>query len=330
VVGHSWPLTGVTHPPELAGIRVYTLAVYVFFSVSGYLITQSWIRTGRARDYLAKRALRIFPALVAVVAVSVLIVGPVVTTLSVNDYFANPTTWSYFVNVTLVAVYDLPGVFAGHPNPAVNGALWTLGPEFLCYLSVLTLGLIFRRRRLTAAIVMTVAFAVASYASSEPWSDSFTAMTFFGIGSIVASLPRSPRVPLTPAVIALPIWIAAGTVLPQLAIPLAWVALPYIAIAFGQRSAPVLRRAGRFGDISYGTYLWGFVVQQVVIWSAGILPLAVNIAIVVVSTALIALASWHIIEKRALALKPGPRRSPGVDTQALNDDGREPKPSPIV
>jgi peptidoglycan/LPS O-acetylase OafA/YrhL len=312
VIGHSWPLTGVAHPPELAGIRMYTLAVYVFFSVSGYLITISWIRTARARDYLAKRALRIFPALVVVVVLSAFVIGPAVTSLGIAEYFANSTTWVYLVNVTLVAVYDLPGVFIGHPNPAVNGALWTLGPEFLCYIAVLVAGLALRGHRVAAGIVITVSFGAASLLSPEPWNETFAAMTFFGVGSIIASASIERRLPLAPALVAVPVWVILGTLFPMVAIPLAWVALPYIVVASGQRSTPALRRAGRFGDISYGTYLWGFPIQQIVIWSLGILPLWQNIAIVVPCTAAVAFASWHLVEKRALALKPGARPRPAT------------------
>jgi peptidoglycan/LPS O-acetylase OafA/YrhL len=64
----------------------------------------------------------------------------------------------------------------------------------------------------------------------------------------------------------------------------------------------VLRRAGRFGDLSYGLYLWGFPVQQTVVLVAPGLPLAVDILLVAVITGVLALGSWWLVERRAISL----------------------------
>ena len=142
VVAHAWPLTGVSPSPMLGGIKVFHLAVFVFFAISGYLITTSWQRAPRVRRFLAARVLRIFPALILVVVLTVLVIGPVATTLPLGEYFTSPQTWGYLVTVTLAAAYQLPGVFDQNPLDVVNGSLWTLGPEFACYLLVLTIGLV--------------------------------------------------------------------------------------------------------------------------------------------------------------------------------------------
>lgn len=305
VVGHAWPLTGIPHPPEIAGIKIYTLAVYVFFAVSGYLITRSWLYTPNIRRFLTARVLRIFPALIVFVIVAVFVIGPALTTS--RNYFGSGQTWGYLQNVTLVAVYDLPGVFRDHPVTAVNGALWTLGPEFVCYLAVLALGLAAVRFPRIRAAAFTAVMAVIALIAGDELRPAATSMVFFGVGSILASVSRP--IPRWPALPLIAVWMLVGWLVPELSTVVAWIVVPYVVIVIGTASTPFLRRAGRFGDVSYGTYLWGFAVQQIVIAVWGILPLWVNLVIVVPVTLVIAWASWHLVEKRALALKP-PRSSP--------------------
>ena len=84
-----------------------------------------------------------------------------------------------------------------------------------------------------------------------------------------------------------------------------WLVLPATVLAFGRSSLPYLRRAGRFGDVSYGLYIYAFPVQQTMIWLyKDKLPWGVVLALTVMSTFALAFASWHLVEKRALRLKP--------------------------
>ena len=85
--------------------------------------------------------------------------------------------------------------------------------------------------------------------------------------------------------------------------PLTWITIPYMAIAFGRGSLPLVRRAGRFGDLSYGLYLYGFPVQQAVLWAMPGITYPVLTA--VSATAVMALLSWHLVERPALAPRAG-------------------------
>src|SRR5262249_18035083 len=55
--------------------------VFVFFAISGFLVTQSFEQTPRPLSFLAKRALRIFPGLFVATVFSALLVGSLVTDL---------------------------------------------------------------------------------------------------------------------------------------------------------------------------------------------------------------------------------------------------------
>ena len=104
------------------------VGVDIFFVISGFLITKSFQNSISVSDYALKRLLRIFPALVVLLLITVFVFGPLVTSQSMLEYFSTPSTYSYLTNVRLLRLqYELPGVFTDNPYPrAVNGSLWTL------------------------------------------------------------------------------------------------------------------------------------------------------------------------------------------------------------
>jgi peptidoglycan/LPS O-acetylase OafA/YrhL len=60
------------------------------------------------------------------------------------------------------------------------------------------------------------------------------------------------------------------------------------------------------GDYSYGLYLYGFPVQQVMIATLGpsLMHWYFNFPISLAITAVIAVGSWHLVEKHAARLRP--------------------------
>ncbi|TCL85820.1 MULTISPECIES: acyltransferase [unclassified Rathayibacter] len=301
VVGHGAVLLGEP-APRLLGLPVHSLGVSVFFCVSGFLIAGSMERAPSAGRFLWHRVLRIFPALIVVVAVSMLVLGPLVSSLPVGAYFSSPQTWAYALNVPLLAQYELPGVFdsAVHARPAVNGSLWTLGVEFCCYLGVLALRWVPGRARGVLAVVALVGLAVVTGLGGALGS-SAELCAFFAAAAAVRLLVPAAWLRWPAGVVALTVLLlAAGTPLQQVAL---WVALPVLVIVVGTGSLPVLRRAARFGDFSYGLYLWSYPVQQLVLEVLGRLPMAADLALVVAVTLLLAVASWWLVERPALRWK---------------------------
>ncbi|MCJ1698639.1 acyltransferase [Rathayibacter festucae] len=301
VVGHGAVLLGEP-APRLLGLPVHSLGVSVFFCVSGFLIAGSMERAPSAGRFLWHRVLRIFPALIVVVAVSMLVLGPLVSSLPAGAYFSSPQTWAYALNVPLLAQYELPGVFdsAVHARPAVNGSLWTLGVEFCCYLGVLALRWVPGRARGVLAVLALVGLAVVTGLGGALGS-SAELCAFFAAAAAVRLLVPDRWLRWPAGVVALAVLLlAAGTPLQQVAL---WIALPVLVIVVGTGSLPVLRRAARFGDFSYGLYLWSYPVQQLVLEVLGRLPTAANLALVVAVTLLLAVASWWLVERPALRWK---------------------------
>ncbi|MEN8614025.1 acyltransferase [Dehalogenimonas sp. THU2] len=156
--GHSFPSGSPVFPfyPAMG-----FLGVVIFFFISGFLITQSYERSNDPLRFLWARILRIDPALIMVVVVTVFIIGPFVTTLSVSEYFSSDATYKYLLNGSLIDfVRHLPGVFEGND---VNIPLWTLQYEFLFYLVVLCVGMLNMIKHKKAVLGTFLVFVVLSF-----------------------------------------------------------------------------------------------------------------------------------------------------------------------
>jgi peptidoglycan/LPS O-acetylase OafA/YrhL len=340
MLGHAYVLTG--RPPRSSlGFSVQTFGVVVFFSISGYLITRSWVARRDLVAYAAARCLRIFPALAVVVAFTALVVGPLLTSGTVVDYFGSDLVAGYFRNVALYPTHVLPGVTSDLPYPdSINGSPWTLPMEFACYLAVPLVSV----RRLPVALVaktallgLALAQAHVPHTEAAFWwgtnTQSFAAFAvFFIVGSVIADLQRASKGRFLRADVAVGLF-AAHLLMLSLATPvqvtwLSWIALPYAVLAVGLASTPYVRRTARFGDFSYGLYLWAFPVQQAVISVFGVTRMSVNLALVGTFTLLCAVVSWHLVEKPSLALKEilvrRSARAAGTATEATHQE-----PAPV-
>jgi peptidoglycan/LPS O-acetylase OafA/YrhL len=318
IYGHAHPLTQ-TPDVGFMGNSVQSFAVKIFFVISGFLITTSWLSDPSPLRYLQKRALRIFPALLVVVALSALVLGPVVTTLRLPEYFSDGRVVAYFWNILLRPSYDLPGVFAQLTYPgAVNGSLWSLPVEFAMYLALPVLCVASARHGWRwVFLLVTVAFCAWALAATRVPPVSRTAI-FYGtaFSSFLDTAPYfllgacyrvfdleaalSPVVALGGMGILLLLQ-PQGAVVSEATL---YLLAPYAILSFATVAHPLFSRVGRWGDFSYGLYLYGFPVQQAVNFFSHRPLTAVENALLSLPIALgLAILSWHLVEKRALALK---------------------------
>ncbi|MBT2496706.1 acyltransferase [Microbacterium sp. ISL-59] len=310
LVFHAWPLGGWGSAPRMMGWPVYTVAVFVFFAVSGQLITQSWFRDPRVIPYVVRRAGRIFPALAVVVVATIFVIGPLFSSLTTTRYFSDTSTWQYLWNLLLIAQYPLPGVFIDNPSDAVNGSLWSLGPEVACYLGVMLIGaLAFRLSTpwrtastvLIGASLLIGCVATAGDGSLRALNITFTAMMMFFVGGVYERWGvRRSHALAGCLVVALMIvglvgdeWVGRALLV---------VALPYLTRYVGGGSTPLLRDAARFGDYSYGIYLWGFLILQAVIATVPAGQPWLVLICAVPLTLLAAGTSWWVVERPMMAL----------------------------
>jgi peptidoglycan/LPS O-acetylase OafA/YrhL len=296
--------------------------VFIFFAISGFLVTQSFEQTANPLHYLAKRALRIFPGLFVATLVSAFVLGPLVTTLPLGGYLSRPEPYEYVLGNTLLdqTVHELPGVsFVDNPvGLEINGSLWTLRLEFTMYLMVLALGLL---RLLTVRVaLLLLAFGVACLRFEmlyplEKWGWFFQLLSgwgwlvgFFATGMAVYRLRHTRIFDDRIALLALAGLI--GSVPLRQFIPLFPVFGCYLALWLALNPRLPVIPAARLGDLSYGLYIYGWPVEEAVMWLSGGHAAWWQVFLVALPvTTAIAFLSWHLVERPMLRLKPGSRRA---------------------
>lgn len=325
IVGHSFIIvSGRLDAEPLAGVSSFTLgqhAVNVFFVLSGLLVAASLERSPGLVAFMAGRALRVFPGLAVCVLLLGLAMGPLVTSLDPLSYLASPQTLHYLAATLSLATghASLPGVFETLPAAGwVDVSLWTLKYEMMCYLALAllsALGLWVRPKLLWVGLAVLIGIEIARL-----WRlhvDEFGVfdqvlrfLTCFFVGAGAYRL--RDRLRLSPAGAALAVAALAlswGTRLEPL---VAYVAIGYLALCFSALPLGPMRRLCGRGDLSYGLYIYGWPVGQLLLLSApGLGPVGLAGASLAVTLPLAAL-SWALVEKPALALKRRLRPKPAM------------------
>lgn len=322
VVSHAFSVTtGQVLDEPLAHLTGYTLgehAVNGFFAVSGFLVTMSLVRRG-PRDYAVARALRIAPGLVAATLAVALGLGSLMTSRSLPAYWADPGLWR-FIEGTLTTFKSnaaLPGVFSDNPFRFPMGTVWTLKYEVLCYGGLLAAGLLgaLRRRWLCPLLVagLAIALALAGLRAGEMPKGLETSLRLpliFATGAALFLHAERVRLsgPLALALLALAALLHGTALYP----PVLFLAEAYGVICLGL--APPLRHKALDprADLSYGTYLYGWPVQQSLhALFPGVSPWWLLPPSLLLTLAVAAL-SWRFVERPALGWKArlmGPRET---------------------
>lgn len=291
----------------------------MFFCLSGFLVTGSAVRTRSMPLFLTYRGLRIFPALAVEVTLSAILLGPLLTSLPLREYFTDRQFFEYFGNIVSIIRYTLPGVFENNPVPhIVNISLWTLRPEFYCYLVMAGLmftSIVYNRTWYTWLFVIATVFLATlnviegfgNPTTTFPWH---VILYYFFVG--IAFFHWKDHIPLHFSLFGI------AALLSYFLLPMngmtyiAALPLTYCIVYLGMLKVPRIPLLQN-GDYSYGIYLFHFPIQQTLVhlfpslreWYL-LLPTAA------ILTMLFAAGSWHWIEKPTLTLKkrffPAPAR----------------------
>jgi peptidoglycan/LPS O-acetylase OafA/YrhL len=310
---HSFDLLGLRSPLFLSWLPLGPLGVYIFFTISGYLVSESWDRDSNLLRFFHRRLLRILPGLVVCTLLTVFVLGPLLTSLSLKDYLANPHTSRYLQNIALNISYYLPGVFEHNRIPnAVNGSIWSLPVEFLMYIVVAFAGVLHGGRWLMASLAITSALVSLLWAQVSQdmlvvynfdLRQAFLCGTYFWVGACIQKFDLKRYLTLSVGMLALLAMLSLEPWTKYLSWA-SWVLLPIVVLSFGFAYSPLLKRLTSTGDYSYGIYIYAFPVQQTVAYLWPNISIGPYILICLVVTLVFAVMSWHLVEHRALLLKP--------------------------
>ena len=253
------------------------------------------------------------------------------TTLPLRDFLVSRGTWKFVgANVILLNALhtDLPGVFQHNPAfPNVNGALWTIKVEVGFYLFVPLFVLLCRKFGNMVTLICVFAGSVAyrlALGRMGHWGTMHGnalerqlpgQLAFFMVGAAVYFyFPYFLKHRAWAWTIAITCY---GASLMTGVFVLRAIGLPLLIMCLGFL-LPAYKGLTRFGDFSYGAYVYHFPVVQtfVALGMFGEAPY-LSLLTVVLVVALLSILSWNYVEKiflrrqrvLATALVPVPENS---------------------
>lgn len=333
ILQHSLALTGHEDTARLGLVAIGEpasfgdIAVGGFFALSGFLLSASVRRNAPVR-FLRLRFFRLFPGFWATLVVVAFVLTPLIAlaagTWSSYRLVGDDSAVGYVGwNAALLVIQPtIGGVLANNPYPAgLDGSLWTLLPEFTCYVTLLLIVLLGRRLRtppwllpVLGCVAALLVYPAALLVLGSPTASyiglvaGLPAAFFAGSAMAELGIERYATWPLAATlavanllVIVLGLWLPIG---------------PPLLAAFVVILGAVLKsgwpaRVGTRNDFSYGVYLYHFPVIQLLV-ALGLGGLSATAALLLLSplallvTAPIAVASWYLVE--APAQRRGRRR----------------------
>lgn len=284
------------------------ISVWSFFVISGFLITQSWLRVPEPSTYLKHRIRRIYPGFIVLSLVSAFVFVPVATHFNADSQISAIDVFNVF---RLQQTYESLA-FKNNPNQALNGSLWSIPYEFWCYIGILMLGLcrlLQKRQLILALFVATLGWHL--YVDITGWNPGgkllgeifgyprfwATLLPFYLAGTLLQLFGGRELIRVPVMAVAFVLLIASFLV-PHASV----IALPtcgsYLLLGLAYARWLHFLRLGTYGDFSYGVYLYAFPVEQFVVMSQGTnLQPWVMFLIAAPITLFLAVLSWFLVEK---------------------------------
>jgi peptidoglycan/LPS O-acetylase OafA/YrhL len=314
-------------------LSIGTCAINFFFMISGFLVSQSWNRRDGYFSFLMKRVLRIYPGFILVCIFCIVLFAPLglrtYTLRDIHEYWAQINLRHLLFTLLTLREPVLPETFKSVPFPnSVNVSLWSILYEFICYQVIplfAILGAFNKPIRALAIFGLVLASNLIHYqvyqlynTTGTFWYDlapyyphryfeqflNFEHLLLPFITGIVFYnyrhyLPRS-RYLLILSSISL---IVAALWVPYFEITQS-IFGAYILFYFLFNEQVTLQNFARYGDFSYGIYLYGWPLQQLIMLYIG---RRLNVFCLFLASMLLVLPlaalSWHLIEKPFLRLK---------------------------
>lgn len=323
VIAHSYPLSGNHVSNQWIcnltnnQIELSNIGLNGFFILSGYLIYQSSDRSTSFYNYFWKRIIRIFPALIVVLLLT-LVLSPILYD-NPKSFFKNRDVYTYFFrNISLYQMqFDIKGVFDNNPYPsAINGSLWTIPYEFTLYIFLSFF--IFISNNIFKKILILTSFLVMYFGSlfyldelskiaifDIGFLHLFNLGTFFVGGAVLASFKFEIILnnrKIKYLVLLFLFFTILLTIKLEVYNSFKHLFLTLFILLFGLMSFYPINNLHKIGDYSYGIYIYSFPIQQTLMYyfkfSTGKL-----ICYSVLISLLFGVLSWFFVEKKLLAFK---------------------------
>lgn len=321
VYGHCYPLANTaikaahTPDPILAPLLPYLgfgkamsgLAVLIFFFISGFLIAKSY-GSQTWRGFWLARILRIYPAFLWINLLFCVMLGFMVSGIAFMDFFTHPQTKEYiWLNATLLrTAFVLPNVFADLPWNGINGSLWTLPLELRMYIFCFFVGVsgaLARPKYFNFAFALIIAYFCGR--GRLPFLNDLSSSSLplnFMLGMFAYVNSKYICLNYKWLGLLLFICIISYNSLPRHCYDLSFsLVLGYVLLLLSYKKYWRRLDLSRYGDFSYAIYLYGYPIQQLIIYlHNGVINPLLLFVYAMVALAPIAAFSWFVVEKPAL------------------------------
>lgn len=307
ILAHSWTLGGY----DSSTLKwIGDNSVNGFFALSGFLIAGSRLRNGFGH-YLWRRAQRIFPGFWVCLVVIGFVFAPIGGLLGGQGW--NPVdSVGYVVNNASLVIHtrDIGDTLAAAPEGSNwNRSLWSLMHEFIAYLLCgAALGIAWVRRNLAlsaglvVAVLPIIGWTIGDLdGEAHMINDALRLLPFFAAGVLAYSLKDRIHTSHVLAGLSAVLVLAAGFTSEMVLNTFTAVPLTYLLLHVGSTWRTSIAADE---DVSFGLYIYGYPVQQVLgMVGLGFAPVWVFAIISLALTYPLALASWRLVEKPALGLR---------------------------
>ncbi len=302
------------------------VGVACFLIMSGALVLRSWETSRSFRSFAVKRAKRLYPAYLVAVFCGAFVVAPIYAGIDPLTLLRREFARWLVANIFFRGYAPVDNVFVQSPIGLINGSLWSIGYEVICYIGLVVAAVLLGRRLVAgcwaAMIVLTGAKVFADLSGWNPgfgivgavlgwpylW---FSVAGWFVTGMLFYlyrdAIPRHRGLLATIAAVALAmIWAPADQLAARVLMDVFYTPmLAYGLFYLCSKPRLAVEKTARTHDLSYGMYLYAFPIQQIILVEFGHgLGFAAYVALSVLCTLLVALTSWTWIEKRFVTARP--------------------------
>lgn len=318
-------LVVVSHSPELVDgnknreiltnifgtITFGELAIDGFFLISGYLILKSFYSSSGLKSYLLKRILRIYPAFIVASLFCILVVAPLSSGWPVIEQLG---VKSWLISIGKMGILETPSV-EGVKVASLNGSMWSIWVEFVCYLSIPTffyLGLHKRNHYLLTLFGVVCIYLYTQLTQKNMWlpypirldfHHSTRLLTAFMVGGLFHlfkdKISWNKHYTFAASLLLL------GSLLSKNFAELGlFVFGSYLLFNFALNyKNKFLNNIGVNADISYGVYLYAWPIQILIVqYFPAINPNFLTL-ITIMLAAIMGYLSWIVVEKPFMQLK---------------------------
>ncbi|WP_365936223.1 acyltransferase family protein [uncultured Traorella sp.] len=234
---------------------------------------------------------------------TVFLLGPFFTNMSIIDYITDLATYKYLLNAILIPIHSLPGVFENNIyGNVINGALWTLPIEFICYIALM---ICYKLKLLNKNILYTfpislIFFYLFYYSNIQLFSSlSIYTLPIFIYYMGMLYYVFKDKIILNNGLAAFLVVIWFGLVYFGFAEIAMFIIFPYIisVIVFNKKQCN--RKLSELGNFSYGIYLCGFPIQQIMVYLfGGKMNVYINMIVSIVLAIIVGYFIYFISEQK--------------------------------